>query len=255
MRFNSRFLAVYGETDRELAIAELDAIRNPPGPLDIHGDFPLKPAAKVTSGDIESANLILFGTPETNAVLKRIAPGLPSELLRGDAIFVYPNPENPARYVVVWTAKLLSAPDHGVNAGWIMPLYLLPDFVRGEGWAEWLPAGISTTSGNALTTGEEGDHEDRPETVHQGAAAASVSAASARRILGANERIRVGVIGTGGRGQLLMDLFKRRSGKSSRSATAGRGQPLVLFCFFPVPRCEVCRAPPLRVGLARSPGA
>ena len=41
------------------------------------------------------------------------------------------------------------------------------------------------------------------------AAAASVSAASARRILGANERIRVGVIGTGGRGQLLMDLFQR----------------------------------------------
>ena len=83
----------------------------------------------MTAADVESANLILFGTPETNAVLKRIAPGLPSELLRGDTIFVYPNPENPARYVVVWPAKLLSAPDHGVNAGWIMPLNLLPDFV------------------------------------------------------------------------------------------------------------------------------
>jgi endo-1,4-beta-xylanase len=127
--FNTRFLAVYGESDRELAIAELDAVRNPPGPLDIHGDFPLKPAAKVTPADVEAANLILFGTPGSNAVLKRIAPGLPSGLLQGDTIFIYPNPENPARYVVVWPVKLLSAPDHGVNAGWIMPLNLLPDYV------------------------------------------------------------------------------------------------------------------------------
>ena len=129
--FNGRFLAVYGgAADRALAIAELDAIRNPPGPLDIQGDFPLKAAAKVTRADVESANLILFGTPETNPVIARIAPALPSELLRGDSIFVYPNPENAARYVVVWSARLLSAPDHGVNAGWIMPLYLLPDYVR-----------------------------------------------------------------------------------------------------------------------------
>jgi endo-1,4-beta-xylanase len=129
--FNARFLGVYGEAggDRDLAIAELDAIRNPPGPLDIQGDFPMKPAARVTRGDIESANLILFGTPESNAVLRRIAPGLPSDLLREKSIFIYPNPENPARLVVVWSAKLLSAPDHGVNSGWIMPLNLLPDYV------------------------------------------------------------------------------------------------------------------------------
>jgi hypothetical protein len=127
--FNARFLAVYGEADKDLAIAELDAIRNPPGPLDIQCDFPLKAAAQVTRQDIESANLILFGTPETNAVLKRIAPGLPKELVRGDSIFIYPNPENPARYVVVWSAKLLSAPDPGVAASWIMPLNLLPDYV------------------------------------------------------------------------------------------------------------------------------
>jgi endo-1,4-beta-xylanase len=129
--FNARFLAVYGsaEADRELAIAELDAIRNPPGPLDIHGDFPMKPAAAVTRQDVESANLILFGSPESNAVLGRIAPALPSELLRGDAIFIAPNPENPSRYVVVWGARLLSAPDHGVQSGWIMPLNLLPDYV------------------------------------------------------------------------------------------------------------------------------
>jgi endo-1,4-beta-xylanase len=124
--FNSRFLAVYGDGDRDLAMAELDAIRNPPGPLDIHGDFPMKPASKVTRQDVESSNLILFGTPQSNAVLRRIASKLPA----GPDIFIYPNPENPSRYVVVWSAKLLSAPDPGLHAGWIMPLNLLPDYVK-----------------------------------------------------------------------------------------------------------------------------
>jgi endo-1,4-beta-xylanase len=128
--FNSRFLAVYGEGDRDLAIAELDAIRNPPGPLCIHGDFAMKPASRVTREDIASANLILFGTPQTNAVLKRLVSSLPASLLRGNAIFIYPNPENPSRYIVVWSAKLLSAPDPGLNAGWTMPLNLLPDYVE-----------------------------------------------------------------------------------------------------------------------------
>jgi predicted dehydrogenase len=40
-------------------------------------------------------------------------------------------------------------------------------------------------------------------------AAAALSVASSRRVLGANERVRIGVIGTGGRGQLLVDLFHR----------------------------------------------
>jgi hypothetical protein len=130
--FNSRFLAVYGDGDKDLAIAELDAIRNPPGPLDIHGDFPMKPAAKVTKEDAAAQNLILFGTPETNAVLKRIAGSLPPALMRSQdgarTIFIYPNPENLERYVVVWQAKLLSAPEQ-LKYGWIMPLSLLPDYV------------------------------------------------------------------------------------------------------------------------------
>lgn len=133
--FNSRFLAVYGEGDRDLAIAELDAVRNPPSVLDIHGDFPMKEAARVTTEDVESANLILFGTPESNLVLRRIAPSLPPALLQvGDdgarSVFIYPNPENPARYVVVWPAKLLSVPGDAPRYSWIMPLSLLPDHLR-----------------------------------------------------------------------------------------------------------------------------
>jgi hypothetical protein len=133
--FNSRFLAVYGEGERDLAISELDAVRNPSSVLDIHGDFPMKPAAKVMTQDIDSANLILFGTPESNAMLKRIAASLPSALMQtGDdgsrAIFVYPNPENPARYVVVWPTRLLSVPGDALRSAWIMPVCLLPDYIR-----------------------------------------------------------------------------------------------------------------------------
>jgi hypothetical protein len=128
--FNSRFLIVYGDGDRDLAIAELDAIRNPPGPLDLHGDFPMKAASKVTREDIESSNLILFGSAKSNAVLRRIAKSLPSALLKDGTIFVYPNPESPAHYVVAWNAKLLSAPGPGLHAGWVMPLNLLPDYLE-----------------------------------------------------------------------------------------------------------------------------
>jgi pimeloyl-ACP methyl ester carboxylesterase len=130
--FLSRFLAVYGEGDRDLAIAELDAARNPPGPLILHGEFPMKAAAKVTAEDIRTANLILFGTPKSNPLLARIAGSLPRELMREEArgVFVYPNPLNPSRYVVVWSAKVLSSPDHGLRAGWTMPLALLPDYIE-----------------------------------------------------------------------------------------------------------------------------
>jgi len=132
--FNTSFMAVYGEGDRDLAIAELDAVRNPAGVLDIHGDFPMKAAAKVTPADVASKSLILFGTPETNPVLKRIAPSLPAPLMQDEdgarSVFIYPNPENPERYVIVWQGKFLSTPGDMVRQAWIMPLCLLPDYVR-----------------------------------------------------------------------------------------------------------------------------
>lgn len=84
----------------------------------------------MTKQDIESSNLILFGSAKSNAVLGRIAKSLPSSLLKDGTIFVYPNPESPSHYVVVWNAKLLSAPDPGLHAGWVMPLNLLPDYLE-----------------------------------------------------------------------------------------------------------------------------
>jgi dienelactone hydrolase len=69
----------------------------------------------VTDELIASANLVLWGDPESNAVLKRVADKLPirwdAEAVRvGDATFpaehhapilIYPNPLNPDRYVVL----------------------------------------------------------------------------------------------------------------------------------------------------------
>ncbi|MDP3072932.1 MAG: alpha/beta fold hydrolase [Opitutaceae bacterium] len=133
--FNAKFLAVYGEGDLPLARAELDAIRNPPSQLVIQAEFPLKAAARVTTEEIANSNLILFGTPKTNPLLARLAPKLPTALLTaadtGSAvIFVYPNPENPARTIVVWTGRVLSTSlEPRIEAGWMQPLNLLPDYV------------------------------------------------------------------------------------------------------------------------------
>jgi hypothetical protein len=129
----SPFLAVYGDApgDRALAIAELDAIRNPATRLVIHGEFPMKPASAVTADDIATKNLLLFGSVATHPLLRRYAPQLPAALMDDPGvIFIHPNPENPARYVVVWTAPVLSIADNMLRAGYIQPINLLPDYVR-----------------------------------------------------------------------------------------------------------------------------
>lgn len=46
-----------------------------------------------------------------------------------DRVFIHPNPGNPDRYVVVWTGRLLSLPDNGLSAGFILPVNLPPDYV------------------------------------------------------------------------------------------------------------------------------
>jgi hypothetical protein len=79
------------------------------------GDARVVDDTAVTDELIASANLVLWGEPESNAVLKRIAEELPiawdAEAIRaGDRSFpadrhalilVHPNPLNPNRYVVL----------------------------------------------------------------------------------------------------------------------------------------------------------
>ncbi len=72
-------------------------------------------ADRLTSTQIASSHLVLFGNPECNPVLGRIAPRLPvrwhqGELALGEdrwnsewvvPLLIYPNPLNPERYVVI----------------------------------------------------------------------------------------------------------------------------------------------------------
>jgi hypothetical protein len=79
------------------------------------GDARVKDDATITDDDIASANLILWGDPQSNSLIKRIADKLPIRW-QGDnlvvgrdrypaadhvPVFIYPNPLNPKHYVVL----------------------------------------------------------------------------------------------------------------------------------------------------------
>jgi predicted peptidase len=78
------------------------------------GEPRVKNDTEVTAADIAGSNLVLFGDPSSNAVYKRIADRLPIEwrpdgvLVGADKfstshapVFVFPNPLNPKKYVVI----------------------------------------------------------------------------------------------------------------------------------------------------------
>ena len=79
------------------------------------GEARVKDDKQIQDDDIAKVNLILFGDPASNAVLARIADKLPiawneKEIVTGKERFgsdnhaliaIYPNPLNPARYVVL----------------------------------------------------------------------------------------------------------------------------------------------------------
>ena len=78
------------------------------------GEPRVKRDTEITDKDAASYNLVLFGDPSSNAVYKKIAARLPIKWTRdgvvvGDAtfpathapVFIFPNPLNPSKYVVV----------------------------------------------------------------------------------------------------------------------------------------------------------
>ncbi|MBM4033489.1 MAG: hypothetical protein FJ291_17135 [Planctomycetes bacterium] len=93
----------------------------------------------VTDAEMARSNLILFGTPKTNAVLAKMAPKLPIrftdegyELLgktykAGETtglMFIHPNPLAPDRYIVVYDGQ-----HYGEKLGENHKYDLLPDFI------------------------------------------------------------------------------------------------------------------------------
>jgi pimeloyl-ACP methyl ester carboxylesterase len=79
------------------------------------GKAPVKDDTAITDADIANSNLVLWGDPASNAVLKKIADKLPirwgeTDVVVGNRKFpaehhapiaIYPNPLNPNRYVVL----------------------------------------------------------------------------------------------------------------------------------------------------------
>lgn len=79
------------------------------------GDVRVKRDTEITGSDIDSGNLVLFGDPESNKVIRLIENDLPmrwqqDSLAIGDAVvprsghaavIIFPNPLNPERYVVL----------------------------------------------------------------------------------------------------------------------------------------------------------
>jgi pimeloyl-ACP methyl ester carboxylesterase len=106
------------------------------------GEAPVKDDVKVMDTDIASSNLVLFGDPSSNAVLKTIADKLPirwnsSGIRLGEAgknfspdhhtvAMIYPNPLNPNKYVVLNSCFTFREYDYLNNARQIPKL---PDWV------------------------------------------------------------------------------------------------------------------------------
>jgi hypothetical protein len=79
------------------------------------GEAPVKDDSAITPQDIANSNLVLWGDPSSNAVLAKILPKLPIQWTRDKVVFaghtydaahvapvmIFPNPLNPARYVVI----------------------------------------------------------------------------------------------------------------------------------------------------------
>jgi pimeloyl-ACP methyl ester carboxylesterase len=116
-------LIVYGSRAGQDAAAQqkmIDAaVQQLFGPGDgaatLHTSFERRADAKVSERDVAEKNLVLFGTPKDNDLVRRIADRLPVKFLddgvevagrayRGNdvgLVLVYPNPLNPERYVLL----------------------------------------------------------------------------------------------------------------------------------------------------------
>ena len=139
--FESPFMVVQGTGGDEAARADLaEKVKRWADEWDMFADGSPRVCtdAELTAQDIQKYNLVLFGTPQTNQVLVRIAAHLPITIgdhkyeVGGKAyegsdlglVMCYPNPLAPQRYVLIysgewWGAKCGSNHKHD----------LIPDFI------------------------------------------------------------------------------------------------------------------------------
>jgi hypothetical protein len=135
------------------------------------GDAPTKDDAAISDADIAANNLVLWGDPQSNAILAKIADKLPIQWSKDklvangktyDAtthapVLIYPNPLNPAKYIVINSSFTYREYDYLNNARQVakLPDWAVIDLSKpktsqapggvadagffGESW-EWKPA-------------------------------------------------------------------------------------------------------------------
>jgi predicted esterase len=108
----------------------------------------------LTAEQRQNAHLVLYGTPGDNCVLDEIAGQLPIKV-EGEALvagdkrfqskgvgtrFIYPNPKNPERYVIVQTAPTVDGVRRGHNLPDFVPDYVIYDAKTTSARARLVPA-------------------------------------------------------------------------------------------------------------------
>lgn len=126
------------------------------------GDLLIKDDVDVTSEDIANFNLILFGDPSSNSVLRDVVSGLPLSWNRDTVelagqsgaaaehvpVLVYPNPANPRRYVVLNSGHTFGAREFQGSSALLFPrlgdyaLLKLRPAEKGAPTAEPVTAGL-----------------------------------------------------------------------------------------------------------------
>jgi poly(3-hydroxybutyrate) depolymerase len=108
-------------------------------------DWPVEADVEVSEHDIADRSLVIVGTPQGNGLLRRIADRLPirvkgAAIVAGDrrfegdhaaAVFVHPNPLNPKRYVLVYTAVSARGLFHVGHLPGLLPDWIVFD---GSSW-------------------------------------------------------------------------------------------------------------------------
>lgn len=139
--FDTRFLVVQGTSgtdDQKQTVARQVAQWAKDWDAFADGLPPVKTDTEVTDQDLKDCNLVLFGAPDTNSVLAKIADKLPIKIadhryeVAGKTyqgadlglVMCYPNPLNPQHYVLIYSGEL-----YGEQLSVNHKHDLLPDFI------------------------------------------------------------------------------------------------------------------------------
>jgi hypothetical protein len=118
------------------------------------GEARVKDDTSITDADIASSNLVLWGDPQSNKILAKIADRLPMKWASLPAnsvlVMIYPNPLNPKKYVVLNSGHTFREVDNLNNARQVARL---PDYAVID--AATLPDGYA--AGKVLNAGFFGE--------------------------------------------------------------------------------------------------